>query len=199
MQVIVTGCGRIRREAAGFIGHAVFAETFRGFSMAAGCKRTLQLEVLSEDGESIVLEGNLQDPFHDITVNLTIEKQEMRIKSAFGRMDRVPYPVGCSTSLYRLEEAVGIEIRQGLSRNLRGALGGRLGCPYLVEIAEQICRFALVVIKSDEARQLIDAGENARFIRLKEEMGLCAGHTLARVEELPDWLKQEMRGKKHDQ
>ncbi len=161
-------------------------------------QRILQFGVIDDDSKTVTLEGHLQDPFHDITVSLVLEKQRLRIVSALGRMDRVPYPEGCPTSLSRLDGVVDIEIRQGFSRSLRSALSGELGCPYLVELTEQICRFALVIIKSDEARQMVASGDDERFLLLRREMGQCAGHTLAKVDELPEWLKQEMKEKLHD-
>lgn len=158
-------------------------------------RRTFQFDVIDEDPQTITLEGRLQDSFHDITVSLVLEKQGLRIALATGRMDRVPYPPGCPKSLCALDGVKGLEIRTGFGRSVRSALSGELGCPYLVELTEGICRFALVVIKSDEARHIAASGDDERFALLRNEMGECAGHTLAKPNQLPDWLEREMKDK----
>lgn len=161
-------------------------------------RRTFQFDVIDEDQQTITLEGRLQDPFHHITVGLVLEKRGLRIVLATGSMDRVPYPLGCPRSLCALDRVKGLEIRPGFVRSLRSALSGELGCPYLVELTEGICRFALVVIKSDEARQIAASGDDERFALLRNEMGECAGHTLAKANQLPDWLEREMKDKSRD-
>lgn len=158
-------------------------------------QRTFHLEVTADDGQNISLRGRLEDPFHDILVSLVLDKERQCILSAEGGMNRVPYAGGCRASLPKLHELAGLEIRQGFSRELRSQLGGEMGCPYLVELADQLCRFGLVVVKSDEARRLIASGEKDRFPSLRNEMGECAGHTLAAKDELPQWLQQEIKDK----
>lgn len=161
-------------------------------------RRTYQIDVIDEDSKTITIEGRLQDPFHDIRTRLVLEKDGLSIVSAIGNMDRVPYPAGCPRSLPRLDGIRGIEVRSGFGRRVREALGGDQGCPYLVELSEQICKFALVMIKADEARRVTAAGDNERFMVLRGQMGECAGHTFARVDELPDWLEREIKDGSRD-
>ena len=158
-------------------------------------QRTLHLEVTADDGQNMALRGRLEDPFHNIVVSLVLDKERLRILSAEGGMSKVPYIGGCRASLPKLNTIAGLEIRQGFIRELRSRLGDEMGCPYLVELADQLCRFGLVVVKSDEARRLIDAGEKDSFPSLRNEMGKCAGHSLCAKDELPQWLQQEMRDK----
>lgn len=161
-------------------------------------RRTFQFDVIGEDSQTITLEGRIQDPFHDIAVGLVLEKQRLRVVSVIGSMDRVPYPAGCPRSLCNLDRVKGLEIRPGFGRSVRSTLSGEWGCPYLVELIEGICRFALVIIKSDEARHIAASGDDERFALLRNEMGECAGHTLAKVNQLPDWLEREMKDKSRD-
>lgn len=158
-------------------------------------QRTFHLEVTADNGQTIALRGLLGDPFHDIQVSLVLDKERLRVISAEGEMSRTPYPDSCRASLPKLKDIAGLEIRQGFIRELRSHLSGRMGCPYLVELVDQLCRFGLVLIKSDEARKLVASGETDRYSTLRDEMGECAGHTLAAKNELPQWLQQEIRNK----
>lgn len=156
-------------------------------------QRTFHLEVTADDGQTMALRGRLEDPFHDIQVSLVLDKIRLRLLSAAGGMSRIPYADSCRASLPKLNDIAGLEIRQGFIRELRSLLGGGMGCPYLIELVDQLCRFGLVVSKSDEARRLIAAGERDRYPSLRDEMGECAGHSLAAQDELPQWLQQEIR------
>lgn len=156
-------------------------------------QRTIHVAVQSDDGKSMILTGRLQDPFHDIVVTAAIDRPSLSITWATGEMPRVPYGTKCQPSLGGLSALAGVELAAGLSRKLRAFLSGEMGCPHLVDLAEQICRFAQVMIKSGEARQLVTDGNYAGYLELRGQMGACAGHTLAHENELPQWLENEMR------
>ena len=154
-------------------------------------QRTISVTLTDQSGDVMTLQGRLEDPFHDILISLAIDRPTLKIVSASGGMGRIPYAEGCPQSLPGLAALAGVQIADGLSRRLREVTGGSMGCPYLAEIAEQVCRFALVLIKSDEARDAVARGDRERFRALRRQMGVCAGHTLAGEDDLPQWLSDE--------
>ena len=160
-------------------------------------ERNYNFKVTADDGQNMTLRGRLEDYYHDILVDVVLDKARLRIISASGEMnkDRIPYPDGCGASLPKLDGLAGLEIRQGFTRELRSRLGGEMGCPHLVQLADQLCRFGLGLVKSDEARLMIAAGERERFPSIRKQMGECSAHTLATKDDLPTWIKREFKDK----
>lgn len=155
-------------------------------------KRTVDTEVKYDDDGILHAIARLTDPFHEIEVALRVRVADLTIVEANAEMIRVPYADHCPNSLLRIGTLAGIQIGPGLHRNVREAVGGDCGCPYLVDLVIQACKLAIVAVGVKQARNsVLIEHDFEKFSAVRRTMGKCAGHTDLPDELLPEWLERE--------
>jgi len=158
-------------------------------------KRNIDTEVTSDgDGISRAV-ARLSDPYHEIEVALRIRTADLTIVEANAEMIRVPHVDHCPNSLLRMDKLTGLQIGPSLHRKVSEAVGGVIGCPYLVDLVIQACKFAIVVDGVQRAREAVLIEHDLeKFSAVRQAMGKCAGHTDLSDELLPAWLESERKG-----
>lgn len=155
-------------------------------------RRTIDTEV-SEVGDGHYLAvARLTDPFHEIEVRLTVRAANLTVVDAVARMNWIPYDDRCPDSLVHMSRLEGVQIGPGLTRTVRGSVGGPSGCPYLVDLVLQACKLVIVTLGVQRAREAILVNNDIEaFSAIHEEMGACAGHRDLPADRLPQWLERE--------
>ncbi len=158
-------------------------------------KRSIDTEVADKGNGIFDAVARLTDPFHEIEVTLRVSVDDLTIHGAKARMIRVPYADHCPNSLLRIDTLAGVQIGAGLHRQVREAVGGLCGCPYLVDLVIQACKFALVARGVQQAREsILIEQDQEKFSAIRRTMGKCAGHTNLPDDLLPEWLERECNG-----
>jgi len=160
--------------------------------MENSVRRTITTEVSPAGGTNSRAAAKLVDPFHEIEVVLLVRVDSLTIVEATARMIRIPYSDRCRDSLPGMDGLKGLRIGPRFSRRVRETVGGDCGCPYLVDLVLQACKFVIVVSGAQRARDAV-LGEDdlEKFSSIRQEMGQCAGHHNLPDKHLPEWLEHE--------
>ena len=158
-------------------------------------RRSINTEV-TYDGEGVFRAvARIIDPFHEIEVALRVSAADLTIIEAQAEMIRTPYSDYCSNSMLHIDTLVDVQIGPSLHRNVRDAVGGDCGCPYLVDLVVQACKLAIVTAGVEQARKAVLVEQDLKtFAAVRRTMGKCAGHTDLPDARLPEWLERERKG-----
>jgi hypothetical protein len=122
-------------------------------------------------GEGLILSATLQDVFHDICLEVTVDIESMAIVAA--KADFRKAPTGyCSGVAHCMEKLTGLVIGKGMNRRLLEIFGGSDGCGNLRTMLAGLLPLALNI---KAARGISDENEMFESIS-KKLVGTCAGY-----------------------
>lgn len=133
-------------------------------------KRDISYRVCKAD-EEITLTATLQDVFHDISVEIRVNPENMMIVSA--RADFLKHPTDfCAQIDMAMTELIGVTIGKGINKKLVEIFGGSEGCGNIRTLLTGLLPLAL---NAKAAIGSKDQGEMLERIR-KELTGTCIGY-----------------------
>jgi len=133
-------------------------------------KRDISYRVFKVD-EEIALTATMQDVFHDISVEIRVNPENMMIVSA--RADFLQHPTDFCAEIDRsMTELVGEVIGKGINRRLSEIFGGSKGCG---NIRTMLMGLLPLALNAKAAAGAKDRRQMLEKIR-KELTGTCIGY-----------------------
>jgi Protein of unknown function (DUF2889) len=134
-------------------------------------RREVSYTLLRREDGTILLTATLNDRFHDISLEVVVDAENLTVGSASVKFRKAPSS-HCPNAAIRLEQLTGLVIGRGLNRRIMELLGGGRGCGNLRTLLAGLLPLAMNVKAaagiSDE-QELLDTIHN----RL---VGSCAGY-----------------------
>lgn len=96
--------------------------------------RSINVNVRSDDGNIVVVDGVFLDTHHEICLTLTVDMSTYAITSAGGELRRTPH-TDCPYTAERIKQLVGVIITPGVRKKVQTAVGGEPGCTHLADLA----------------------------------------------------------------
>ncbi len=109
--------------------------------MKLRAQRNISVDLFEADANDLVLIGTLQDNEHLIKLEVVIHIPDGQVTRSRLEMIRAPFPV-CHEIEAIAESLVGLQIKQGVVKQIAERVGGGLGCSHVKEIAANIVYFA---------------------------------------------------------
>jgi hypothetical protein len=128
------------------------------------------------------LEGELRDDFHEIRAAVVVEYPSLTILEVEGEMVRGTNPPFCAGATQVLGGLVGERIHRGFVKVVAEKVGGRYGCPHLMEVVTDIGRAAFQIHMANLRQRARESPELARLLAeplLKRRFALQAMPRLA--------------------
>lgn len=85
------------------------------------------------NGDYYLLTGNMTDSFHGVSVELELEKDKYKVKSARGELVRAPDPV-CAEAVDLMAGLAGKELAGLKKKDIAQRMGGGNGCIHLIDL-----------------------------------------------------------------
>jgi hypothetical protein len=93
----------------------------------------IKTQYLYLNGDSYLLTGNMTDSFHGVSVELELEKDKYKVKSARGELVRAPDPV-CAEAVDLMAGLAGKELAGLKKKDIAQRMGGGNGCIHLIDL-----------------------------------------------------------------
>lgn len=123
--------------------------------------------------EGLILSATLQDIFHDIYLEVTVDIENMAIVAATANFSKAPTRY-CAGVARCMEKLTGFVIGKGMNRRLLEIFGGIDGCGNLRTMLSGLLPLALNI---RAARGISDEEEMLESIS-KKLVGSCAGYPI---------------------
>lgn len=141
--------------------------------------QNMKIEAVPLDGETLRVEGELNDPDHHIQVYIIVAVRSSKIIDVGARMLRKPYPT-CDKAMKRAHGIIGMKIESGLYFKLKDIVGGDEGCVHLVDILMATCKMAAnaiigVVVGEKTWADITDRDEVFHGKLMGSLEGMCIG------------------------
>lgn len=133
-------------------------------------KRDISYRVFGRDGK-IALSATMKDVFHDISMEVLVDPDTMRIGSAEVKFAKHPAPY-CPQIDKAMAKLVGTTIGKGMNRRLTEIFGGREGCGNIRTLLMGLLPLAL------NAKATIGIEDQDEMLEKisKELAGTCIGY-----------------------
>jgi len=122
-------------------------------------------------GDDLLLAATMVDRFHDLTIEVTVDIETMKVNRAAAEFRRSPSEF-CPQVAAAMEKLVGTTVGRGMNRRLLELFGGSGGCGNIRTVLTGLLPLALNI---RAARGIEDEGEMLETISLKLQ-GSCVGY-----------------------
>ena len=96
-------------------------------------RRTIEITISDAGKGTFILHTNLTDMYHDIVLQLHVSVPDYIVTDAAVEMKRIPH-LGCREVYEQMAKLVGNEVGKGFTKVVLDALGGKGGCPNMVNL-----------------------------------------------------------------
>lgn len=104
--------------------------------------RSISINVQSEDGKMLIVNGLFIDMHHEICLTLTVDFEQYVILNAEGELIRTPQQE-CRQTKELLRNLNGLSLEKGVRKRIQAAVGLNSGCTHLVDLAVECVKGVL--------------------------------------------------------
>lgn len=132
--------------------------------------RSISINVRTDDGKVLMVDGIFLDSNHEICLTLGIDTEAYTIISASGELRRVPHS-DCTLVQNRFEKLVGIDLNHHVRRQIQAAVGLDQGCTHLTDLTLECIKG---IVQARFRLMRLTMGEQELKVRAQEYLaGTC--------------------------